>query len=96
MKALTINSELQKHLVSKNPIHDGVQYKFKFANNYGASVVRHKYSYGGDRGLWELAVLDKEDHLCYDTEISDDVIGFLREEDVFDVLWRICKLEECK
>jgi hypothetical protein len=92
MNALTINSELQKHLVSKNPIHDGVQYKFKFANNYGASIVCHKYSYGSDRGLWELAVLDKEDHLCYNTDIADGVLGFLTEEDVLDALWRISNL----
>lgn len=68
--------------------YDGVHYHFYFDNGYGASVIRHMYSYGFDDGLWELAVLVDE-HLCYDTEITDVVIGYLTEEEVEKLLNRI-------
>lgn len=69
---------------------------FKFDNNYGASVIRGAFTYGGDEGLWELAVLDfSEDEvkITYDTEITDDVIGHLSAGDVRDLLNKIEKLE---
>lgn len=72
--------------------YDGVHYHFYFDNGYGASVIRHEYSYGGDQGLWELAVL-AGDLLCYNTEITDDVIGYLTEEEVEELLNRIKALE---
>ena len=75
--------------------HNGVHYHFYFDNGYGASVIRHEYSYGGDQGLWELAVL-AGDLLCYDTEITDDVIGYLTEEEVEELLNRIKNLESTK
>lgn len=54
----------------------GVQRIYTFENGYKASVVKHKYSYGGDKGLWELAVLFN-DALVYDTPVTDDVLGYL-------------------
>ena len=33
-------------------------YEYKFDNGYGASVVCHSGSYGGNKGLYEIAVLD--------------------------------------
>lgn len=68
--------------------HNGIRYRFYFDNGYGASVLRHMYSYGFDDGLWELAVL-AGDILCYDTEITNDVIGYLTEEEVEKLLNRI-------
>lgn len=67
-------------------IHGGTQKLYKFANGFGASVVRHSFSYGRESGLWELAVLDKNDDLCYTTPITDDVIGHLTEEQVEEYL----------
>jgi hypothetical protein len=55
--------------------------EYHFDNGYGASVIRTEYSYGGKQGLFELAVL-KGDELCYDTEITDDVLGHLDEGEV--------------
>ena len=43
--------------------------RIMFPNGYGASVVKGVGSYGT-----ELAVITAEG-LCYDTEITDDVIG---------------------
>ncbi len=73
----------------------GVQKLFRFPNGYGASVVRGPYTYGGSRGLWELAVIlyhgEGEDSfsLTYETPITDDVIGYLEEDEVDKVLARI-------
>ena len=63
-----------------------------FDNGYGASIVRHAYSYGGKIGLYELAVIDNKEEICYTTPITDDVIGYLREEDVSEVMIRIQNL----
>lgn len=77
---------------------DAVQYIFKFPNGYGASVIKNPGSYGNHRDLWELGVLyfvdDEEWHLCYDTEITDDVIGYLSDDKVCELLAKIKELEE--
>lgn len=71
----------------------GDHWHFKFANGFGASVVRFAQSYGGDRGLWELGVLGVDGHLTYDTPITDDVIGWLSEAAVADLLGQIEALD---
>lgn len=74
----------------------GIQKLYKFDNNHGASVVHHSYSYGNEDGLWELAVLGYTDDLYwyinYDTPITDDVIGYLTDEDVEKILHKIKEL----
>ena len=69
----------------------GVMSRIQFENGYGASVVKTDYTYGGDKGLYELAVF-KDGEICYDTPITDDVIGYLRPEDVTDVMTKIQQL----
>jgi hypothetical protein len=70
----------------------GIQYMFKAPNGYGASIVCHPYSYGGTQGLWELAVLDENGDLCYDTPLTTDVIGYMEEHEVNDMLVQIANL----
>lgn len=79
-------------------LNGGTQVVHKFDNGYGASVIAGgTYTYGGDEGLKELAVLKFYDgdsyELCYETEITDDVLGYLTGEDVADLLVRIEALE---
>lgn len=74
------------------PCYGGVQHKFEFENGYGASVVRHSFSYGGDVGLWELAVLDAAGDLDYSTPVTSDVLGRLSEVEVADALDEIAAL----
>ena len=76
----------------QHPSADGIISRITFENGYGASVVRHEYSYGGKDGLYELAVLDSDGELCYDTPITNDVIGYLRDIDVTDVMEKIQQL----
>ena len=80
-------------------VNGGVQKLYKFPNGYGASVVRNPYSFGGFKGLWELAVIryygDHFDHfdIDYSTPITDDVLGYLSEEDVDTILDKIAALQ---
>ncbi len=63
----------------------GEQIVHRFDNGYGASVVSSAYSYGGDCGLYEIAVLKFDGEaweINYDTPITDDVLGYLTPEDV--------------
>jgi hypothetical protein len=76
----------------EHQLHNGIVSRITFDNGYGASVVKHDYSYGGKDGLYELAVLDKNGELTYDTPITNDVIGYLRDIDVTDVLIKIQQL----
>jgi hypothetical protein len=75
---------------------NGIQSIVKFNNNYGASVVKHDYSYGGKIGLYELAIIKYDENgdwdLCYDTPITNDVLGYLSEAEVTTYLMQIEQL----
>jgi hypothetical protein len=85
-------------VVIDRELNGGTQVVHRFENNFGASVVRHNFSYGGEDGLFELAVLTFEGEandyeLTYNTEITDDVLGHLTETDVAELLTKIEQLE---
>jgi len=65
--------------------------RFQFPNGYGISVIRCTYSYEGDEGLYECAVL-KDNRLCYDTPITNDVIGYCDEKEVTEIMKQIQEL----
>lgn len=71
---------------------NGYQLLYTFDNGYGASVVKHDFSYGGKNGKYELAVLDKDGSLCYDTPITEDVVGHLTMGEVENLLAEISYL----
>ena len=77
-------------------LNGGIQYWAWFSNGYGASIVQHKFSYGGDQGLWELAVMitreDFSGEICYDTPITSDVIGRMDDAEVNETLEAIRRL----
>lgn len=89
-----------EHLIYTKPINNGIQCVFRFENTYGASVVKHDFSYGHELDLWELAVIKFEDdnkwnehwYLNYDTPITNDVIGWLTNEVVLNLLQQIKEL----
>lgn len=54
------------------------------------SVIRSSMTYGGDEGLFELAML-RDDKCVYDTCITDDVLGWLEVEDVLEVLEKVMR-----
>ena len=71
---------------------NGIMSRIEFENGYGASVVKGEYTYGGKDGLYELAVLDSNGDLIYDTPITSDVEGYLSETQVTDLLIKIQQL----
>ena len=75
--------------INDAPFMVGKKARMHFENGYGVSVVSHSYSYGGRDGLYEIAVLDSDDNLTYDTPVTNDVIGYLTEEDVTDVMKQV-------
>ena len=75
-----------------DPFMSGVRSRMTFENGYGVSVVSHTYSYGGKDGLFEIAVLDKKGELTYETPVTNDVIGFLKPEEVTEVMEHVQKL----
>lgn len=77
-------------------LFEGVQARITFDNGYGVSVVRGQYTYGGKKGLYELAVLDINGQLCHTTPLTDDVIGYLRDIDVTEVMVKIQALPSVK
>lgn len=97
---LVLNYEgFEHYMYYLKDLNDGIQYLFKFKNGYGASVVKNRMSYGHDDDLWELAVLEFEDggksynwDITYDTPITEDVEGYLTDEDVRNLLRRIKEL----
>lgn len=94
---LVLNHEgFESNLLERRESQGGIQYIFRFSNNYGASVIKHNGSYGHEVDLWELAVIEfgraYNWHLTYDTEITDDVIGHLTDEEVRTYLQKIKEL----
>lgn len=67
-----------------------------FENGYGASVIQGPYTYGGDEGLFEMAVVHFEGDeyaLVYDTPVTDDVLGYLTPSEVEHYLAKVERLE---
>lgn len=70
----------------------GIQRHYFFPNGWGASVIKTPFSYGGDKGLWELGVLhgpEGAEHLCYKSGLTDDVFGYCSEAEIDERLGQI-------
>ena len=82
---------LHDHIPSLSDFHnpEDIRFVFEFPNGYGASVIKNKFSYGNQKGLWELAILDKHGNICFDTPISNGVMGYLKEEEISGILYKI-------
>ena len=76
-----------------HPMGMGKQCVVQFLNGYGASIVQTPYTYGGDKGLYELAVLNGYGEITYETPITDDVLGYLTEKEVERTLLEIKNLD---
>jgi len=78
--------------IAHSRAYGGDLYRFRFDNGLGASVMSHVLSYGGEQGLWEIAVIKFDGDgwdLYYDTPITDNVIGYLEKDEVGEILERI-------
>ena len=90
---LKINEDLEIYLYGVEEAEIGYHYIFKFDTNWGASIVKKYGTYGYEKDLWELAVIyftDEYDYsLDYSNPITDDVLGWLSNEEVMDYLYKI-------
>ena len=65
----------------------------KFPNGYAASIIsKFDASYGGKKGLFEVAVIDHDENLRYDSGVTEDVIGWLDFAGVADVMVQVKEL----
>ena len=63
-----------------------------FKNGFGASIITGPHFYTRSDAPYELAVLQgnkDKSRITYDTEITDDVMGYLTESEVDEVLKKI-------
>ena len=75
-----------------DPFMSGVRSRMMFENGFGVSVVSHTYSYGGKAGLFEVAVLNKNGDLTYDTPVTNDVVGYLNPDEVTEIMEQVQNL----
>lgn len=71
---------------------NGIQKLYKFPNGYGASVLKSDLCLGKEKGLEELAVIQwngDDWDICYDTPITDRVLGRLNPQEVEELLKQI-------
>lgn len=73
----------------------GFQHRELFNNGYGISVIP-EVSVISEDCLYEVAVLQHQEgkkvHLCYESEVTDDVIRFCTVDDVDRLILRIRNL----
>jgi hypothetical protein len=81
------NLTLDSFVTEKNSYYGKNQTKYSFPNGYGASVIS-----GNGIRQFEIAVLEADGSLCYNTEITDDVIAGLDVEGVYKILDKISHL----
>jgi hypothetical protein len=74
---------------------DGIAARHFFPNGYGVSVVQFPGSYGYEEGLYEVAILkglEEDWEICYDTSITDDIIGYQSVEDINNLISQVKSL----
>lgn len=93
MSPETVKKITEGAVTFKTTPHDigGWNITVTYPNGYGADIACHAFSYGGDKGLKELAVL-KDGELVYDTPITDDVLGYLEDDEVVETCRAIARL----
>ena len=72
----------------------GVAATIGFGNEYKISIIQNDISYGGDKGLYEIAVLHKDEFTSLPgiTNPNDTVAGYLTEDSVNKILLKMYTL----
>ena len=90
------NIEFRQH-----PDGEGSHGLIFFPGGYGLSLIRIKHPYSTryssytDDKTWEVAILKgtKEQwEICYDTEITNDVLGYQTKEDINKIIKHVQRL----
>ncbi len=82
--------------ISETHGEGAIQAYVELPNGFDVSVVKHKFSYGGEKGLYEIGVFDAQrfgaNSMCDPCEWGDTVKGWQNENDVEDWINVIKKL----
>lgn len=87
----------QEYLKEVDYAFNGIytRYVFIFENGYGASVIDPPLKSGR---VWEIAILKNDGNgkynICYDSGITEDVIGYLSDDQVNEYLGMIKNLQQ--
>lgn len=87
-------SEKFKEYIFIDEEHDifkGRMVRYRFPNGYGASVIEGEDSYGLELLVLEFSESDYGDTA---TEFTDDILGFIDDEELDEILERISRLGE--
>lgn len=87
--------EFQRHPIAIDSLSDyknAKQAVLDFENGYGISVIIGSCFYSNGIDTYEVAVM-KNGSICYDTPITDDVIGRITPEQVSEVMKQIQELK---
>lgn len=81
-----------ENYLARGGVHRNIQTRMIFDNGWGVSVIQGPHTYGGEQGLYEMAVmLDGE--IDYDNTVSNgDVIGYLTPDMVTEKMIEVQKL----
>jgi hypothetical protein len=74
-----------------NQWYSKTQARMDFENGYGVSVITGSGAYGSGSHPYEVAVM-LNGSLCYDTPITDDVIGYNDESMVTEIMKKVQEL----
>lgn len=85
--------EINELIFEQHPNGIGKRAKHKFKNGYMASVITGDVYFTSPDKPYEIAVMDKDENITYDTPITGDVLGYLNEEEANKVLADIEALE---
>lgn len=75
----------------QNDIIKGRMVRYRFPNGYGASVIEGEDSYGLELSVLEFSESDYGDTA---TEFTDDILGFIDDKELDEILERISRLGE--
>jgi len=80
---LYLKNEQDQSLCSAEDI--SYHYIFRFPNDRGLSIIKHKYSYGNEDDLFEVADLYFKGDMHWMDE-EEDVTGWLTNQEVITIL----------
>ena len=64
------------------------QARIDFENRYGVSVIIGKGLYSNGINTYELAII-YDNKICYDTPITNDVMGYLTEDEISNIMKQV-------
>jgi hypothetical protein len=74
--------------IELKPCEDGLgeQARVHFPNGWGASIITGSMFYSRPGTPWEIAVIDKDQNIRYDSGLTDGVFGYLSDAEATKVL----------